>query len=550
MELEREFGNISENDDKYHNDSMNSTRYNSRSQMSVQNHIGTKKDFPLRDDFASLKNLVETKSREIEAVSNVLAAERKQFKNAIDEYEKRITIAESEKERVSLSKFFVDSFFIFNLFFKALMNRNQSHELLVEHKGKINEKNEENEALKSKIKVLQNENEKLVADLESTKLMLSDVQTKYNMVEKNVLFNADRNTDLILKQAQERHNAQIAMMQQQIENFKSKYDDLEHEHKHLDIRYKELQRSRESMLIEKSEIINQLNRNLEESQRQCQDMLSRPDLSQENGRLKSALQTHEYQKEEMSLKISKLQKRLQEQTTEMEMMDSIIHECDGNNQSFTEISKFVNRDPLNNVNNSTPLSTELRLAKVKEELCKSLNNIKMKREEIKILEKQIVEKDKEIAEMKSDESKLLIDLNKYRDEAFRLSNKQAITEKELEKALDKLNNFGSHHTSSNINDDELQAELSEKKQECEDLISKIGRLTLNENKISEMLKEEQSKFKQTQNELNEMRKKNEDAQKVNKSIQINEDSAKACEKCNEYLMKIAKVRRKEKYFYQ
>ena len=55
----------------------------------------------------------------------------------------------------------------------------------------------------SKIKSLENENERLVGEIESTKIMLSDGQTKYGMVEKNVLFNAERSTDLIIKQAQE-----------------------------------------------------------------------------------------------------------------------------------------------------------------------------------------------------------------------------------------------------------------------------------------------------------------------------------------------------------
>lgn len=74
----------------------------------------------------------------------------------------------------------------------------------------------------SKIKSLENENERLVGEIESTKIMLSDGQTKYGMVEKNVLFNAERSTDLIIKQAQEWHNAQMKMMRQQIETLKTK----------------------------------------------------------------------------------------------------------------------------------------------------------------------------------------------------------------------------------------------------------------------------------------------------------------------------------------
>lgn len=59
------------------------------------------KDFPLRNDFTDLRNLVETKSREIEQISNLLTNERKQHKMAIDEFEKRFAISEAERERVS-----------------------------------------------------------------------------------------------------------------------------------------------------------------------------------------------------------------------------------------------------------------------------------------------------------------------------------------------------------------------------------------------------------------------------------------------------------------
>jgi asterless protein len=510
--LEREFGNISEEEIDDVNDTVESTRYdcvNQNNDSSNNQH----NDFPLRDDFVNLKNLVEMKQREIEHVTGVLSLERKQHKQVVDEFEKRIAIAEAEKER-------------------ALMNRNQTHELLVENKSKLIECNDEYQGLKGKVKSLELENEKLVGELESTKLMLSDVQAKYGMVEKNVLFNAERNTDKILKQAQERNNAQVAMMQQQIDNLKSKYDELEHDYKHLDIRYKELQRSRESMLIEKGEVINQLNCNLEEAQRKYQEVLMRPDLSMENRRLQSAIQTVEYQKEEMSMTINKLQRKLQEQNSEMEMMDSIIHEIDGNNQSYTEMSKFINRDPLKNVN-STPMSPELRLSKVKEELCKALNNIKTKREEIKILERQLLEKDKEITEVKRDENKTLIELEKCRDEIVRLENKQSILQKELDDALCKLNQYesaGSNHLMAN---EELKKQLDTKQSECDDLLLKIEKLKLKENEASELFNRKQEKLQATIDELTaEMNDKNEE---MIKTLQI-------CQKCEELLQKISKVK--------
>ena len=429
--------------------------------------------FPLRDQETHLRNLLDSKDREIEYITSQVTTDRNQNKSSIDEYKKRLAIAEAEKER-------------------ALMTRNQTHELLVEHKSKAILMEETNDNLRSRIKSLENENSGLVEELESTKLMLSDVQIKYNMVEKNVMFNAERNTDSILKKAQERNSAQIAMMQQQIDGLKSKNDDLEHDHKNIEIRYKELQRSRESMLIEKSEIINQLNKNLEDAQRQCQDLLSRPNLAHENRQLQNLVRSFEGQKDEMNKSINKLQKRLQEQSTEMEMMDSIVQEFGGNNNSFSESTKFIHRDPLKNVNSSTPMAPEARLARVKEELCKSLNNIKNKREEIKICEKQLREKDDEIKQLKIDENRALVQMNQYRDETIRLESKTKILEKEFEKTRQELSQKSSNHNcvtdekyeqkikNLHLQRETLEAELNSIRTDYEKLTMKNGELIENE----------------------------------------------------------------------
>lgn len=77
----------------------------------------------------------------------------------------------------------------------------------------------------------------------------------------------------------------------------------------------------------------------------------------------------EHQNEELLLTVNKLQKKVQEQTSETKMIDCVIIECDGNNQSFTEMSKFLHRDPLKNTN-STPMTSEARMNNVKEELCR------------------------------------------------------------------------------------------------------------------------------------------------------------------------------------
>lgn len=413
---------------------MNSTRYDQQHSglMNGDSHRGNffaKKQtgnihhpFPLRDDTTRLQNQLAEKCREIESIAEQLTSERKKHISEIAEFEKRLSIAEAEKER-------------------ALMNRNQTHELLVEHKTKVINMEDENQKLSSRIKALEAENSKLVADNETTNLMLSDVQMKYNMVEKNVMFNADRNTDIIIKQAQERHSAQVTMMQQQIDGIKSKFDDMEHDNKNLEIRCQTLQKARETLMIEKSEVINELSQKLDSAQRQCQELLSRANHAEENRRLKNIVKSLESQTDDMSKSINKLQEKLREQNSELEVMDSIVHECGGNNTSYLEGSKVINRNLHKNSssNSSTPMSPDDRIKRVKEELFKSLNNVKNKREEIKILEKQLAEKDQEIKQLRTDENRALVDMNRFKDEAIRLENKSKILEKELDKMRLELN---------------------------------------------------------------------------------------------------------------
>lgn len=478
--------------------------------------------FSLRNGDTSLKNLLDSKTREIECISEKLTTERRQHKATVDEYEKRLKIEQSEKER-------------------ALMTREQTHDLLVEQKGRAIEMEDVNEKLRSKIKSIETENSSLVGELESTKYMLTDIQSKFNMVERNVMSKADHNTDQILKQAQERHAGQIAMMQQQMDGLKSKFETLEHEHKNLEIRYKKLQSSREAMMIEKSETINILNQNLEDAQKQCAQLLARPNLSQDNRHLQSLVHSMESQKDEMNRTISKLQNRIKEQVTEMEAMDTIVKECGGNNFSFSETTNFIHRDPLKNVNSSTPMAPDARFARVKDELVKSLNNIKTKREEIKVMEKLLSEKDEEIKQLKSDENKALVQMNQYREEKFRLESKSRMLEKDLDSMRQQLLNKSADKFNS-VTDEQyeeklkvLQSQKTTLEEELNSIKTNYERLTMKNGELVENEKEWQEKICQLENQLSE----------VGESSAIVEDLRKEREKVQELETKLKTYEGKE-----
>lgn len=343
-----------------------------------------------------LRTLDELK-REAQFLRNQLSSERKDFKAAIEGYEKRITISDAEKER-------------------AIMARDQTHELLVENKSDSIETLERVKKLQIKLVDLENENSQLVSELETTKLMLTDIQIKYNMCEKNFIHKSEQKTSDILREAAARHSAQIALMQQQVDNMKAKYDTVLHDNKNLDIRFNQLQRSRENIIKENSETVNQLTKNLENAQNQIHSLHSRTDSTQENKNLQSLIRILESEKDEMRSSITKYQLLFKEKSNKMESK-SVQSELSDNNS----------------------MQLDVGLAKVKEELCKALSNLKSKSEEIKIYEKQIQEKDEEIRRARSDENKALVDLNHFRDDCIRMESKT----KALECELSHLKSLGS-----------------------------------------------------------------------------------------------------------
>lgn len=236
-----------------------------------------------------LKNVIASKNEEIRNISATFQAERASLQCQIDELKKRLTIAEAEKER-------------------ANMSRKQTHESLVESKQKLSEQEEQIEELSAKIKLLDASKLEILTELEHTKTLLSDTQHKYLMVERNI--QTERNTDSIVKQIKDQHAAQVDMMQQQINTMRTKFEDRDNEFKRLMIQYNELQKSRDGILFEKSDLINHLNKRLDESQRQCQEMMMRQSSNesstQENLRLRNEITSLEQKIEEMQQTINSL----------------------------------------------------------------------------------------------------------------------------------------------------------------------------------------------------------------------------------------------------
>lgn len=251
-------------------------------------------DQDLSNELRHMKNVLASKSEELKNLSAQAATERTQFESQINELKKRLAISEAEKER-------------------ANMSRQQTHELFVESKQKLSEREECIVELNCKIKLLDQRNLELLTELEHTKSTLTDVQHKYHMIERNGNFTSEKHTDAIIKQINDRHAAQVDMLQQQVNTMRSKLEDKENELKRLLVQNNELHKSRESMLLDKSETINQLTKRLEDSQRQCQSLIMKTGadspLVHENLKLTRSIAALEQQNEEMQKTINGLTTR-------------------------------------------------------------------------------------------------------------------------------------------------------------------------------------------------------------------------------------------------
>lgn len=497
-EMENAFDDLIDDEDQ--NDTLNSLTYSSQHSehspppsrskeervlegITIKNGgvgIGGGGDGHQMREVSHWRQMYESKCREFEHVVGLLHDKSKKFEQQVNDLKKRLMLAEGERDR-------------------ANMTRAQTHDILVESKTKISELEDAISKQKAKIKSLEDTNLKLEGDLEHKKTMLQDTLHKYHMVEQSMSVKVDRHTDHLLKQAEEKHNAKITMMQQQVDNLRSDLDDRVQELRRVEVRYKELQSLRDALLVEKSETIQRLQENLEDSQRQCESLMAKTmsitNFTQENLRLKTKVNALEQQTQDMQKTINTLTHKLETTNAELELMDSVIGSgnehgaSSGQEGSYTFAASrknLIGSTPINPSANKTP---EDRVVKLKQELLLSMNGQKEKRETIKRLEADLANKEKEIQQLKKDESLALVQMNQFKDEAFRVSSKCKILEAELEK-LHKKEQYESKQgrRSSYDKQEALEEKIFSLKKEKAQLEDQVERLEKDNQELEERTK--------------------------------------------------------------
>lgn len=239
------------------------------------------------NELCRLRNELILKNNEVETLKQLLNNERLEKSAIQNDCEKKLKIFEAEKER-------------------AIMTKNQTHDLLVESKTELSNFQNYMEDLKQKLDSAENNNSKLLIELQQTKTMLTDLQHQHHNYELDIRHKNNSRIDSSIKQLQDKHNAQIEIMQQQIDSLSFKLSDKEDEVKRMTFHFKELERFREALLFEKSEVMSQLANALDDQQKL---LLSNKSLSEENSTLYQKTISLAKQNDELEKCVSNLKKK-------------------------------------------------------------------------------------------------------------------------------------------------------------------------------------------------------------------------------------------------
>lgn len=432
-----------------------------------QHHQQEQGDYVSASEMHQMQMLLDSKNRELNTINKVaLDAQR-----SVDEYQKRLTIAQAELDR-------------------ALREKQHTHELLVDSKEKCSNLDNNIEKLRTEKKFLETENTQLVGKLETAQTLLADVQRKYDIVERDVHRRDDRNAELRVKQLEEHQRAQTELMQQQLHQLSDQLDKKKQELDQMHMRYNALQSSHESMLLDKADKINELNAALDVAQRRCKQLSSKPAYEAEYTRQQQCIADLHGQVASMEQTIAQLTERVNGTTAELDLMDTLIQ------QHQSDVGESPSRLP-SRLAGSTPMNPADRMGHIKQELYRALGNLKGKREEVRKLEKQLNERTVELRMLRDEENKTLVQLATFKEDKQRLENRVKVLQEQLTER--KLN--------ASLNVSKLQSELDDVLVERDALRLQLETKTAEHQSVDRKLKQVQLQLDALQHENDNIQRK-------------------------------------------
>lgn len=162
---------------------------------------------------------------------------------------------------------------------------------------------------------------------------------------------------------------------------------------------------------------------------------------------------------------------------------------------INETNEPVRRNPLSNLNSNTPIQDTT--SRLKTELHRCLTDQRQRRIELKLLQEQLDAKDVDIKNLREDENKLLVDLEKQKAEASRYAKRLKLLQNDLTRLFrlhERSETGDSDYTEKLI--DEIERDYGESRQRYEDiqqhqeqLIKELSELRSDRNSLENRLLE-------------------------------------------------------------
>ncbi|XP_065208185.1 putative leucine-rich repeat-containing protein DDB_G0290503 isoform X2 [Planococcus citri] len=413
---------------------------------------------PGYDNYQQLQVLYEVRLREIDQLRNDFESFKESSNKEKAYFSEKVDLLEAEKQR-------------------TLVTLGESQKTLVETKTRLSTAEKDLQEWKSRYSEAENLKNKALHELEMCKLANREMEQRLVVAEKNVFRNEDKNFDIFLKEVNSKHKREMADLQKQITSLSNKLMAKENECLKLEHQLLDLQRIHESMLVEKTEIINKLTSNLEESQSQCHKLISNS-TNHDTVKLLNQLRSQKSEINSLSIQVTALKKERNQLAEHLQRFKSekISHYNSIQNESREEIQELerklqeislenknlketisINDSNANKKNNVLKIIEDNVTADLKQQILKLESELEESVKECDNVKKMYIEvcvtKDSLLKQNSSIE-KEVADLKKEKNEMNGLIQNLI---KEKEQLIEKLN--------------ALETELNDQKEKLETIIT-------------------------------------------------------------------------------
>ncbi|XP_049797941.1 trichohyalin-like [Schistocerca nitens] len=323
-----------------------------------------------------LRVLYEVRTREVQRLSREVEAARAEAAAEVDGLRRRIVSCEADKNGLQLQL-------------------GNARSLLAEHKGRTEELEDEVETMKRNIFNLENSKKQLETQLAAAQASVVELQHKVLLLERSRLGDGRE----ALRELEGRHRADVDALRRQLHECDARLREQEKEAAEREGRLREQNREQERLLVEKGEAVAALARQLEEAQRglgragalRAEAEEARRDALRASQQLAAAQlpRADSYNIETVVCRLQRELEQLKSELKQYEVLDSLGLLSAGGDST---VDRGV-RDSRGQ---------------------------KVKREEIRRLQEQLRERDRQVAALQRQQELYLQEADKFKDEVDKL----------------------------------------------------------------------------------------------------------------------------------